>query len=107
MFMGSRCTVALLVPDPDYCRSLKLVLDNAPGVRCVAVYDDLTRALLELPETPPDVLLVDLGLANGHVREFIHHLKKQLPQIALLAINSDTDEGSLVSAFRAGVAGYL
>jgi DNA-binding NarL/FixJ family response regulator len=55
----------------------------------------------------PDVLLIDLGLPDGSGVDVIAEAATRYPQLNIMVITVFGDERRVVSAIRAGAAGYL
>ena len=82
-------------------------VDSAKGFRCVSVYDSAEEAILHLPETEPDVVLMDINLGGMSGIECVRRLKPMIPktQIVMLTVFEDTEK--IFSALAAGASGYL
>jgi DNA-binding NarL/FixJ family response regulator len=63
------------------------------------------RALLEVSR--PEVLLVDLGLPDGDGLDIIRETARRWPTVLVMVITVFGDEVRVVSAIKAGAAGYL
>ena len=60
-----------------------------------------------LAVSPPDVLVTDLSLPDGHGTELIREARAARPSTEALVITVFGDERSVVAALEAGAAGYL
>jgi DNA-binding NarL/FixJ family response regulator len=58
-------------------------------------------------ETPPDLLLMDLGLPGIDGVEGIWRLKDLAPDLAVLVLTVSGDKEKVLDALHAGAAGYL
>jgi DNA-binding NarL/FixJ family response regulator len=63
------------------------------------------RAALEVSR--PEVLLVDLGLPDGDGLDIIRDATRRWPEVLVMVITVFGDEVRVVSAIKAGAAGYL
>jgi DNA-binding NarL/FixJ family response regulator len=63
------------------------------------------RAALEVSR--PNVLLVDLGLPDGDGLDIIRETARRWPKVLVMVITVFGDEMRVVSAIKAGAAGYL
>jgi DNA-binding NarL/FixJ family response regulator len=60
-----------------------------------------------LNQSPPEVLLVDLGLPDGDGVDVISHAMELSPEPAIMVITVFGDEQRVMRAIRAGASGYL
>jgi DNA-binding NarL/FixJ family response regulator len=89
-------------------RSLELVFEQDPEIRCTASFgngDSLLRALAK--GEPPDVILTDLGLPGTSGLEVIPQILALFPEITLLVLTVYEDEEKVFRALCAGASGYL
>jgi DNA-binding NarL/FixJ family response regulator len=62
---------------------------------------------LDRCETPPDLVLVDLGLPDISGLEVIKHVYQQFNQTPIIVMTTFSAEESFIAAIRAGASGYL
>ena len=100
-------TVGIVEDDAHISSSLRSLIDNAPGYRCVCVCENSKAALLEIPRLCPDVVLMDINLPGLSGIEGVRRLKPQLPttQFVMLTVYEDSDH--IFNALMAGASGYL
>jgi len=55
----------------------------------------------------PDIMLVDLGLPDGHGADLIRQLKSMYPSAEAMVVSVFAEEEKVVGAIRAGASGYL
>ncbi len=55
----------------------------------------------------PDIMLVDLGLPDGHGADLIRRLKSMYPSAEAMVVSVFAEEDKVVGAIRAGASGYL
>lgn len=73
----------------------------------VAEAGRLSEARAIMAEAPPDVLVTDLQLPDGHGTELIRELRSRSDKIEILVISVLSDERSVVAAIAAGASGYV
>ncbi len=100
-------TVALVEDNAGLRNSLKLLLDETPGLRCEGAYVDAEEALRELPRRAADVVLMDIHLSGMSGIECTRHLREAVPSARVIIITVYRDNESIFSALRAGAFGYL
>lgn len=99
--------VAIVEDSADLRRSLTLLLEDSPGIRCVGSYFTAEDALRQLPKSPPEVVLMDINLPNMSGIECTRRLKELLPQVRVIMITVCRDNDRIFKALRAGACGYL
>ncbi len=104
--MTAPTQVLLLEDDAPTRRRLcsALAADSGFEVRAAATLAE-ARALLAV--APPDVLITDLNLPDGHGNSLIEEVHQTLPGIEILVISVLCDERSVVAAIAAGASGYV
>jgi DNA-binding NarL/FixJ family response regulator len=107
---GSAVRVALVEDDPltraaliqalRAAASVELVFDTASAVEMMSWIGCVRQS-------PPDVLLVDLGLLDGTGFEVIRAARRIIPATDVLVVTLFGDEDNMIRAFEAGAKGYL
>jgi len=87
--------------------SVALLLNQAPGLRCVSTYASAEAAVRDLPSQKPDVALVDINLPGMNGIECVAKLKAQLPQLQVLMLTRYEQSDLIFDSIRAGASGYL
>ena len=99
--------VAIVEDSPVIRQSLATIVNQAPGLKCVAVCATAEEALEKIPRLAPDVILMDIQLPKLSGIECAAQIKPQLPgaQIVMVTVYEDMDR--ILRAFKAGACGYL
>jgi DNA-binding NarL/FixJ family response regulator len=98
-------TVGIVEEETGAKDSLHRAIARADGVRLVGVYSH-REAIKRLKESPPQVALLDLRLANGSGARLVKALKEAVPSAQLLVFG-EGESNLVVSALRAGACGYV
>ncbi|MEL7360628.1 MAG: response regulator transcription factor [Bacteroidota bacterium] len=98
--------------DAAYRDTLRLVLDQTPGMACGETFGSVeeARAWLDLgvaAEARPEVLLLDVNLPGMDGIEGLGHLKARLPETGILMLTIRDDAATIYRALGAGASGYL
>ena len=97
-----------VVEDDAACRaSVVQAVQAAPDMRLAWQAAARAPALALLPDTPLDVLLVDLGLPDGSGLEVIAAARRQWPGCAVMVSTLFGDESHVLRSIEAGAMGYL
>jgi DNA-binding NarL/FixJ family response regulator len=107
--MNKIITISIVDDSPDLRENIAGYLNSAPGMRCLNCYASAKEALAGLPQSPPDVVLMDINL-GAHAPdgiECVRELKSLLPgaQVVMLTVFEDTEK--IFRALAAGASGYL
>jgi CheY-like chemotaxis protein len=105
---GGRRPVVLLVEDSEPVRDAYAILLEESGYR-VALAADGLAALQLVAETPPDLVLLDLGLPGVDGLQVIRALKSapETSAIPILALTGTDDPSVRLTCLEAGCAEYL
>ncbi|GGD48282.1 response regulator [Paenibacillus nasutitermitis] len=99
--------VMIVEDDPDWRRGLAAYINSQPDMVVVAEADTAERALQRAEEAQPDVILLDIMLADSP--EGLR-LAGELPlssDARIMMLTSMDDKAFVVEAFRAGAVNYL
>lgn len=88
-------------------RSLRLVLDNAPGIVVVAEASDLAGALEQVLSRRPEVLVLDLSMPGGSSIELIEHMRHQQPSTEIVIVTMLESPAFARRAMEIGARGFV
>jgi DNA-binding NarL/FixJ family response regulator len=99
--------VGIVEDDSSVRESLAVLIDQAPGFRCAAACASAEEALKRLPNSAPDVVLMDIHLPGASGIECVVQLRRVLPrtQVIMLTVEEDTEQ--VFESLKAGATGYL
>jgi two-component system, NarL family, response regulator DevR len=98
----------MLVDDHEVVRSgLKTLLEAAGDVRVVAEAGSVRDAIAQAERTKPDVIVMDVRLADGSGIEATREIRAQRPETKVLMLTSFADDEALFASIMAGAAGYV
>ena len=78
-----------------------------PELEVIGEARDGAEALLRAHQLHPDVVLIDLLMPVMNGIAAIGAIKRELPDIEVIALTSVLDDSSVIGAVRAGAIGYL
>lgn len=102
-----KITVSIIEDDSGLRDSLQTLLGGFPRFRCVSVHPNAEHALRFLPESRPNVALVDINLPKMSGIECVRHLKPQCTQTQFLMLTVYEDTDRIFESLKAGASGYL
>ncbi len=99
--------VGLVEDNQPLASELQRSISDTPGLHCVGVYWTAEAALAAIPQTLPDVLLVDLRLPGMSGPELIRRLKALCPDVQCLVLTMYAESDLIFEALQSGACGYL
>lgn len=99
-------TVALIEDDPETLLRLQQLIEAQAGLEVAFAATNVRDAVAAFDAAPPDALVTDLGLPDGHGTDIIRHVSAQ-GDTPCLVLSMFGDETSVVDAILAGAKGYL
>lgn len=93
---------------PDYRRALQQAIESSPRLACPTSFPSIETFLEGTPpDSPPDVVLLDLGLPGMHGVDGIAEILKRFPKVRILVITVYDHKPVVLQALAAGASGYL
>ncbi len=86
---------------------LSMLIKNIPGFEIAGVSNDPERALDMLKETSVNILLTDVSMAGMSGVELTRCIRKQYPDIKILALSMFGDNMIVSEMLDAGVSGFI
>jgi len=99
--------VAIVEDNAPLRRIISGWLDEPEDMTLVGAYENAERAMSELPELNPDVVLVDINLPGADGIACVQHLKGLLPSTQFVMVTVYEDVQRIFQALEAGATGYL
>lgn len=104
---AAKASVALVEDDTGVRESLAVLINGAPGFRCVGAYANAETALRHIPENWPDIVLMDINLPQMSGIDCVARLKAQRPDLHVLMLTVHVDSELIFKSLKAGASGYL
>lgn len=99
--------VSIVEDDPQARKILAGWVSHAQGFRLSGDWGDAEAALAKLPETKPNVVLMDINLPGMSGVEAVKKLKPVLPETQFVMLTVYEDADHIYNALAAGATGYL
>jgi DNA-binding NarL/FixJ family response regulator len=100
-------TVAIVEDIKDIREGLKLLIDSSDGFTCTEVYVNAEDAVKELPNSQPDVVLMDINLPGINGIEAIRQIKDKCLATLFIMSTVYEDDENIFESLKAGASGYL
>ena len=101
--------VRVMVADdhPVFRDGLASLLDPLDGIEVVARAADGAEAVAMVAEHRPDVVVMDVQMPELNGIEATRRIVAEHPEVGVLVLTMGEDDGTVLSALRAGARGYL
>ena len=99
--------VSIVEDEAGLRRELETLINSAAGFRCLKTYPHAEAALADLPQQPPDLLLLDINLPGMSGIECVRRLKQDRPALPIVMLTVYEDSDALFKSLMAGANGYL
>ena len=100
-------SVAIVDDNPEIRRNLSRYIGEAPGFRCAYACASGEEALRVIPQSPPDVVLMDIQMPGMSGIACTAALKEKLPSMPVMMLTVYEDNDAIFNALKAGASGYL
>ena len=98
----------LLVDDHEVVRDgIRALLHATEDIAVVAEAASVAEAIAQARSTKPDVVVMDVRLADGSGIEATREIRALRPQTQVLMLTSFADDEALFASIMAGAAGYV
>jgi two-component system response regulator DevR len=105
---GTRHLRVMVVDDHAVVRTgVRSLLESDPNISVVAEAGTVTEAVAPPAATAPDVILMDIRLADGSGIQAIREIRANKPETRVLVLTSFVDDDALFSAIMAGASGFI
>jgi DNA-binding NarL/FixJ family response regulator len=86
---------------------IKALINAQPGMTIVGEAADGLTACEQIPALQPDVVVMDVSMPGLSGSQATERLKRECPQVKVLALTVHEDKGYLRQLLAAGAAGYM
>jgi two-component system response regulator DevR len=98
----------MLVDDHEVVRSgLKTMLEATGDMRVIAEAATVADAITLAEQVGPDVIVMDVRLADGSGIEATREIRARRPETRVLMLTSFADDEALFASIMAGASGYV
>lgn len=101
--------VRLLVADDHkiFRQGIKKLLEEEPDLQVVGEAADGREVVKKAAELKPDIILMDIAMANLNGLEATKQIKKVLPESRIIMLTMHKNEEYVLQSFQAGASGYI
>ena len=99
----ARRTRVMIVEDHvDFRDLMEVLLDRQPDIELLAQAGSLAEARDQAAMFEFDVVILDLGLPDGHGEDLITDFRRSNPEVGVLVLSASLDPASIEKATRLG-----
>lgn len=101
--------IAVVIADdhPLVREGIRKILELDPNIHIVAEAGDGREAVALARRYRPDVILIDINMPGLNGIEVTKIIRRELPQIGILALTIHDDEEYIIELLKCGVTGYV
>jgi DNA-binding NarL/FixJ family response regulator len=88
-------------------RGLIDLVSAEPDMEVVGEAGTAAEALARIPQTKPDIAVLDVRLPDGNGVEVCREVRSEFPDVYCLMLTSYSDDEALFEAIMAGASGYV
>src|SRR3954464_8433585 len=103
----AKASIYLIDDHPMIVQGISLLIDAEPDMKVVGSSSVWTVALKEIEKLKPDVVLLDVTLANANGVEVLKNLKVHVPEQKVLMLSMHDENLYATRSMKAGAHGYL
>ena len=105
--MKNQISISVVEDMEEVRQKVKRIVDESEEFICLSTYSNAEKALEELPDLQPDIVLMDINLPGMSGIECIKEIKKKCPQIQFMMFTIYENSEQVYDALAAGANGYL
>ena len=103
----SAIRVVLAVDHALVRAGIRALLEKLPGIEVVGEADNGRQALELIKESAPNLILLDISMAELGGLEALPRIVKDFPAVKVLILSGHANEEYVLRALRSGAAGYM
>lgn len=100
-------TISVVEDNNQFRIALETIIQGQDDFALVASYNSAEKALQELQENPPDIVITDISLPGIRGTELIVRLKNKMPQTQFMVCSIHDDDETIFEALQCGASGYI
>lgn len=100
-------TITIIEDDSTFAGLIKQIISSTNNFACTSIYPNAEKALQEFPESPTDIILMDIQLPDESGINLTKHFNKLYPETHIIMCTSFDDDDKIFNSLKAGASGYL
>ncbi len=94
--------VMVVEDHPDFRALMEVLINGQPDIKLLAQAGSLAEARAQAATFEFDVVVLDLGLPDGHGGDLIADLRRSNPEVGVLILSASLDPAGVEKATRLG-----
>ena len=107
MKVQNQISIAIIEDQKEIAFGLRDVLNSTEKLICRQIYHNAEDALVFLPKSIPNIVLVDIGLPGISGIQLIQEMSDQLTDTAFCMFTVFEDDEKIFKSLKAGATGYI
>jgi DNA-binding NarL/FixJ family response regulator len=100
-------TVSIVEDNDQFRNGLEAIINNEDEFFLAGSYTSAEKAIIDLPQNPPDIVIVDISLPGIRGTEMIVRLKDQMTPTQFMVCSIHDDNDTIFEALKCGASGYI
>lgn len=100
-------TISIIEDNDQFRNALEAIIATQNEFALVGSYASAEKALNEIIENPPDIVITDITLPGMKGTELIVRLKTKLTQTQFMVCSIHDDDDTVFEALKNGASGYI
>jgi len=100
-------TISIVEDHDQFRNTLEIIIRGQKDFALVNSYSNAEKAIQDLPENPPDIVITDITLPGMKGTELIMKLKTILPQTQFMVCSIHDDNDTIFETLKSGASGYI
>jgi len=100
-------TISIVEDNDQFRNGLEAIIKNEADFFLAGSYASAEKAMADLPENPPDIVITDISLPGMRGTELVVRLKGRLLQTQFMVCSIHDDNDTIFEALKCGASGYI
>ena len=100
-------TVSVLEDNDQFRNALETIINNEAEFFLAGSYASAEKAIIDLPQNPPDIVIADISLPGMPGTELILRLKNSMTKTQFMVCSIHDDDNTIFEALKCGASGYI
>jgi DNA-binding NarL/FixJ family response regulator len=104
---SEKIKVSIIEDERDLREGLRSLINFTPNFKCIGDFRSMEDALRQIYLSPPDLVLIDIGLPKMNGIEGTRVLREKFPDLSIIVLTIHDEDDKIFQALCAGANGYL
>ena len=100
-------TISIIEDNDQFRNALEEIIKSENDFGLVGSYASAEKAMNEIIESPPDIVVTDITLPGMRGTELIVRLKDKMPKTQFMVCSIHDDDETIFEALKNGASGYI